>query len=164
MKKGDKVSVLDEELRGIIISIKDEQVEIEDEYGFRHWFYKAQLVSYNYSIYEENTPINKEKDTKNSSKKHQKNELKIDLHFEQLVEFPNRYKPWERLLIQKEKLIEIMEYCRSNSVKKLLIIHGLGDGVLQEMVYDVLRGYTRIEYEENDFFKHSSTSVEVIFI
>lgn len=164
MREEDWVSVLDEDLKGIVISTCNDKVQVEDEYGFRHWFYKNQLVSYNRSIYEKNTPVNKEKETKNISKKHYKKELKIDLHFDQLVDFPNDYKPWERLLIQKEKLIENLEYCRENSVKKLLIIHGLGDGILQEMVYDVLRGYAHIEYEENDFFKHSSAFVEVKFL
>ena len=163
MKKGDKVSVLDDDLKGKVLSIKGEKVQIEDEHGFTHWIHQTQLVLQNQSLYEEISIVKKRENKKKISKKHQKNQFKLDLHFEQLVEFPNQYEPWERSFIQKEKLIETLDYCKANSIKNLLIIHGLGEGILQELVYDVLRGYAGIEYEENEFFKHSSASLEVKF-
>ena len=90
--------------------------------------------------------------------------MKIDLHFDQLVKNPNEYDSWERLFIQKERLMEVLDFCKANKIKRLEVIHGLGKGVLQELVYDVLRGYTGIEFEENEFFKHQSASVEVVFV
>ncbi|MDO4762959.1 MAG: DNA mismatch repair protein [Flavobacteriaceae bacterium] len=162
MKKGDRVSVLDEDLKGKIISIKGNLVEIEDNFGFSYTFPQSKLVLQQ-DIYQEISVMKKQENTKNISKKHTKNELKLDLHFDQLVENPEKYEAWERSFIQKEKLVETLDYCRENSIKKLLIIHGLGDGILQEMVYDVLRGYPHIEFEENEFFKHSSASIEVKF-
>ena len=65
---------------------------------------------------------------------------------------------------QSEKLIEKLEYCRSNNMKKLNIIHGIGDGVLQNMVHEVLQGFTGIEYEDHDFFYHSTGNVLVTFL
>lgn len=163
MKKGDRVSALDEDLKGVVVSVLGEQVVIEDEYGFNYSFHRSKLVPQNHLLYNETPIVKKEKETKKTSQKHHKNELKLDLHFDQLVKFPNQYNTWERNQIQKEKLIETLDYCKENSIKKLLIIHGLGDGILQEMVYDVLRGYAYIDFDENEFFKHFSTSIEVRF-
>lgn len=164
MNIGDRVSVLDEDLKGKIISILGDVILIEDEYGFHHSFHTDKIVPIHQDFYDDFTTIKKEENTRNISKKHKKNSLKLDLHFEQLVEFPDQYSPWERLFIQKEKLMDTLDFCRKNGIKSLLIIHGLGDGTLQEMVYSVLRGYTYIDFEENEFFKHSSASVEIRFI
>lgn len=84
------------------------------------------------------------------------------MHFDQLVQFPEKYEPWERIMIQKEKLIETLEYCEK-ILSKMKLFTVWVRGVLQEIVYDVLRGYTNSEYEENEFFKHSST-LEVLFL
>ena len=119
MKIGDKVSVIDEDLEGTLVSVKDKTAVFEDSHGFRHEYPLAQLVLRGNLIYDEVPLTKKEETKKNISQKHQKNAMKIDLHFDQLVKNPNEY--------------------------------------------DVLRGYVGIEFEENEFFKHQSASVEVVF-
>ena len=164
MKIGDKVSVIDEDLEGTLVSVKDKMAVFEDSHGFRHEYPLAQLVLRENLIYDEVPLTKKEETKKNISQKHQKNAMKIDLHFDQLVKNPNEYDSWERLFIQKERLMEVLDFCKANKIKRLEVIHGLGEGVLQELVYEVLRGYAEIEFEENEFFKHQSASVEVVFV
>jgi hypothetical protein len=48
-------------------------------------------------------------------------------------------------------------------LKKLNIIHGIGDGVLQNMVHEVLQGFAGIEYEDHDFLPQFG-NVEVTFL
>lgn len=163
MKVGDRVSVVDEDIRGIVLHIKNQQVEIEDKYGFTYIFSQNQLVLQDEELYHKEPLQKKEETHKITPPKRLKNEIKLDLHFDKLVKTPESYQAWERRAIQKEKLLDTLDYCKKNFIKKLLIIHGLGDGILQEMVYDTLRGYSGIEYDENEFFKHFSTSVEVSF-
>ena len=113
----------------------------------------------------ENSPIIRKNETpKVVSKKHNKAPLKLDLHFNFLVKNPSDYDAFERLMIQREKLLETIDFCRKNHIKKLQIIHGIGDGVLQKMVYDVLEGLTNIEYDSDGFFYHQSGNVEVKFL
>ena len=57
-----------------------------------------------------------------------------------------------------------MEFCRKNKLKQPEIIHGIGEGVLQKMVYDYLIGQTNLEFEEGDFFYHSTGNVMVRFL
>ena len=161
MKKGDLVSVLDDDLRGVVVNIHGNIVEIEDDHGFSHQFQKEKLVIQNHNIYDDFWGTDAEKTSKNISKKHNKNLKTIDLHFHKLVSNPENYESWERFFIQKEKLVEALDYCKANFIKKLIVVHGIGDGILQEMVYEVLRGYPHIEFEEIEFFKHQSASVEV---
>jgi len=163
MKTGDKVSVIDENLKGKIVSVIANQVKIEDEHGFTYNFPKEKLIVVDSGFYENIPVISKKELPKNISKKHNKNPLKLDLYFDSLVRNPSDYEPFERLMIQKEKLLETIDFCRKNKIKNLQIIHGIGDGVLQKMVYDVLQGLTNIEYNDDGFFYHQSGNVEVFF-
>ena len=75
-----------------------------------------------------------------------------------LVKNPADYDAFERIFIQKEKLEETIAFCRNNNLKKLEIIHGIGDGVLQRMVHDYLVGQTNLEFDDDDFFYHQRGS------
>ena len=164
MKIGDSVSITDENLKGKIISILGEKIQIQDEHGFEYFFHQSRVVVQNEAFYHNISVIQKEETTKNISKKHANNEMVLDLHFDRLVKNPQGYDSCERLFIQKEKLQETLDFCRANKIKNLEIIHGLGDGTLQNMVYEVLKISAHIEFEENEFFKHSSASVKVIIL
>ncbi len=164
MKIGDQVSVIDENLSGKVVTIIANQVKIEDEHGFTYNFSKDKLTILDANLYD-NSPIIKKKETpKVISKKHNKAPLRLDLHFDLLVKNPSDYDAFERLMIQREKLEETIDFCRKNHIKKLQIIHGIGDGILQKMVYDVLEGLTNIEYDSDGFFYHQSGNVEVKFL
>ncbi|WP_312206093.1 Smr/MutS family protein [Epilithonimonas hominis] len=164
MKVGDLVSVIDENLKGKVLKIIAQQVKIEDEHGFTYNFSKDKLTIIDADLYENSPIIRKNEVTKVVSKKHNKAPLKLDLHFNFLVKNPSDYDAFERLMIQREKLLETIDFCRKNKIKTLQIIHGIGDGVLQKMVYDVLEGLTNIEYDSDGFFYHQSGNVEVKFL
>ena len=164
MKIGDLVSVIDDDLKGKISAFKGNLVQIEDEHGFHYDIEKSKVVLYNHNIYDDISITAKKETSTKISKKNQTQPQSIDLHFEKLVNNPQNYESWERLMIQREKLIEKLEYCRSNNLKKLNIIHGIGDGVLQNMVHEVLQGFAGIEYEDHDFFYHSTGNVLVTFL
>lgn len=164
MKKGDLISVLDETTTGKIISMEKNFVKIEDEFGFEQEIEISKIILQNPEIYKYSKITIKKEIEKNRSKKKGENNRTLDLHFDKLSKDAGNISSWERLEIQKEKLLEQLDYCRKNYIKKLNVIHGIGDGVLQEMVYDILRGQIGIEFEENDFFHHSSGNVWIKFI
>ncbi|KEY18762.1 Smr/MutS family protein [Kaistella antarctica] len=163
MKIGDSVSVIDEQLKGTVISIKGKKVTIEDEHGFPYEYDATELVVQQAEIYEQIKTVRKEELAKPISKKHDKKPFVLDLHFEKLVKNTSDYNSFERLFRQKEKLITTIDYCRKNNLKKLEIIHGIGDGVLQQMVHDVLESQTNIEFQNKEILHHQSGTVLVYF-
>ncbi len=163
MKINDKVSAIDENLEGTITSVHGNIVVFKDEFGFTHQYPKDKLVLRDTDLYE-NMKVEKEETSQKPISKKNKNEpFVLDLHFERLVKNPSDYDAFERLFLQKEKLIKTLEFCRANKIKKLEIIHGIGDGVLQKMVVDVLHSQINLEFEDHEFFYHSSGSVLVNF-
>lgn len=161
MKIGDKISVIDDNLKGTITSVNGEVVVFKDEHGFTHKEKKEKLVLQDPEIYEHVPTVIKKETAKPRSKKHNRKHLVLDLHFENLVKNPSDYNAFERIFIQKEKLEETIAFCRNNNLKKLEIIHGIGDGVLQRMVHDYLTRQTNLEFDDHDFFYHQRGSVMV---
>ena len=163
MKIGDSVSVIDDKLKGTVKSIIGKKVTIEDEHGFPYEYESNELVVQQAEIYNQVKTIRKEESAKPVSKKHDKKPLVLDLHFEHLVKNPSDYDSFERLFRQKEKLLTTIEFCRKNNLKKLEIIHGIGDGVLQQMVHDVLESQTNLEFQNKEILHHQSGTVLVYF-
>jgi len=163
MKIGDKVSVVDEDLTGVVTSVNGNIVVFKDDYGFTYQYPKEKLVPKNTDLYENIKVVKKPEPQKNISKKHQKNQLVLDLHFHNLVKNPNDYDSFERLFIQKEKLMEVIAFCRKNNLKRLEIVHGIGDGVLQRMVFDVLESQSNLDFYNKDILHDQSGAVMVEF-
>jgi hypothetical protein len=163
MKIGDQVSAVDEDFEGIVKSVQGEKVVIQDEYGFTHQFLKEKLVLRNPGLYEGGPILRKTEKPKPISKKHDKKPLLLDLHFHHLVKNPAQYTSFERLFLQKEKLLQTLDFCRQNNLKKLEIIHGIGDGFLQQMVYEVLENQTHIDFHNKEILHHQSGTVLVFF-
>ena len=155
--------MVDEDLDGVITSVNGNVVSFRDEFGFIHQYKKEKLVLKNTDFYKDISTERKAEPNKPKSQKNAKSGLVLDLHFDQLVKNSSEYDSFERLFLQKEKLIQTIEFCRENKIKRLEIIHGIGDGVLQQMVFDVLKSQINLEFEDHDFFYHSSGSVVVNF-
>lgn len=163
MKIGDKVSILNDNLEGIVTSVHGDEVIFKDEHGFTYRYEKAMLVVQNASIYEHIKPVEKYSESKVSSKKHNKSHLVLDLHFDKLVKAPANYNSIERLFHQREKLLETLEFCKNNRVKKMEIIHGLGDGTVQKMVIQTLEDQTGLDFHNKDILHHQSAGIIVEF-
>lgn len=164
MKIGDQVAVIDEDLKGTITSVHGSRIVFADEFGFTHQYFKEKLVIHNAELYDNIYIERKVEPIKVISKKHNKNHLVLDLHFEKLVSNPSDYESFERLFIQKEKLMETLEFCRKNNLKKLEIVHGVGDGVLQKMVYETLESQVGLDFYNKEILHHQSGAIMVNFV
>lgn len=164
MKIGDSVSVIDDNLKGKITAIKGKKVTIEDEHGFPYEYDAQELVLQEAEIYSQIRTIQKEEFSKPVSKKHDKKPMILDLHFENIAKGAVQVDPFERLFMQKDQLLKTLDYCRNNNLKRLEIIHGIGDGVVQQMVYDVLESQTNLEFHNKEILHHQSGTVLVYFL
>jgi hypothetical protein len=165
MKIGDTVSVIDQDLEGIISTIHKGIVFFKDSYGFQYRFSKSELVVKDIAFYED-LKIEKKQESfsPSKSKKHNKNHLILDLHFDNLVKNPTDYSSFERLFIQKKKLLDTLDFCRNNHLKKLEIVHGIGDGTLQKMVSQVLNDQVDLEFHHMDVLHHQSGNILVFIV
>ncbi len=166
-KVGDKVSVLHGNIKGTIIAIKGREITIEDAESELPFIYLSKdLVPYksadNYKLSDEQIErvINEQQDKRKitlnnkqgASTTHNNQEFfEIDLHIEELIDDYKFLPPSEIMMIQ-------MRYCRMFidkaiclKIKKALIIHGKGEGVLRMEIHKYLERIENQQHIKLDF-------------
>ncbi|AEW86260.1 DNA mismatch repair protein MutS [Flavobacterium columnare NBRC 100251 = ATCC 23463] len=170
--KGDKVSVLDDNINGVVIKIATDQVWIETEEGFELPFKSNELILIGESGMDFSTTnfyaIKKEKEIskpKNSikEKKSKKDEtiLEVDLHIEKLVQSTKGMNNYDILNIQIETAQRQLDFAIKNKIQKVVLIHGVGEGILKAELDFLLNRYSYISFQEASFQKYGFGATEV---
>lgn len=159
---GDKVIFKLNNLKGEIVSINSiHRVTVLTEDGFRIDVSSKDLVKIDNSnltikSYGEDFPVKdvdlsvEKKKTQKIKNKDDRSVLKIDLHTESLEIVDNLTK-YEILLYQLEECHKaIINALNSNIIKKIEIVHGIGNGRLKEEVHSILNDYNLRYYLKNN--------------
>ncbi|MBC5842160.1 Smr/MutS family protein [Flavobacterium sp. F-380] len=173
--KGDKVSVLDEAINGVVISTKGQEVTIETEEGFMMTFFVNELLKVNDSsnlmdsIKRINVDeIKKEKAipkprsfVKERKDKHEVSAPEFDLHIEKLVPNKRGMSNYDILTLQSETAKRHIEFAIRNRIPKIVFIHGVGEGVLKAELDFLLGRYDNIDFKEANYQKYGQGATEV---
>ena len=144
MKAGDRVSVLNDVIRGTVLSVAGKQVTIETDEGFVLAYLKSELVVH-HSDLDQGTPVVK-KENKQSvkNKKGTVNQV-IDLHFN------HKNIPEGAILsYQISQFKKALNQAIRKHQSELTVIHGVGEGILKREIEKVLNQY-KIPYSEAPF-------------
>ena len=173
--KGDQVSVLDEDVNGVVIAIKDKQVTIETTDGFVMTYFVNELIKVNNSsnLMDSIKRINidevaKEKEiTKpRSFVKERKDKREIptpefDLHIEKLVPNKRGMSNYDILTLQAETAKRHIEFAIKNRIPKIVFIHGVGEGILKSELDFLLGRYDNIAFQDGNYQKYGQGATEV---
>jgi hypothetical protein len=175
--KGDKVSVLDEAVDGVVLSVKDKVITIETVDGFVMNFAANELIKIGesgnimdgikgFNINE----IKKEKEIPKPrsfvKEKKDKNELPVpefDLHIEKLVPNKRGMSNYDILTLQAETAQRHIEFAIRNRIPKIVFIHGVGEGILKAELDFLLGRYDNIVFQEANYQKYGQGATEVYF-
>ncbi len=173
--KGDRVSVLDEAINGVVISVKNTEVSIETEDGFLMTFFVNELIKINNAnelnnaIRSFNTQsIAKEKEIPKprSFVKERKNKPyfsapEFDLHIEKLVPNHRGMSNYDILTLQSETAKRHLDFAIRNRIPKIVLIHGVGEGILKAELDFLLGRYDNIDFREANYQKYGLGATEV---
>lgn len=174
-KKGDKISVLDEELEGVVISEKDNLVEIETPEGFILKFHQNELVKIG-SSFSENISVEPEvisekvkeenykkrkKRPKNKPKERDQPPLEVDLHIEKLTASHKRMDAYDILNLQLDTVKRQLNFAMNKRIRKVVFIHGVGEGVLKSEIQFLLGRYENLKFYDADYQKYGMGATEV---
>jgi len=146
-KVGDAVSVLNETIRGKITSVGSKKSKIEDEDGFTREYLNSVLVhsksSTTYKLGDDKldkeiqNKLNPQQKNKKVSSSSSKSELafEIDLHYESLTESLSIKSNFEILQKQLTACRSFVQKSLSKKLKRIVIIHGKGEGVLKSEIH-----------------------------
>lgn len=174
-EKGDAVSVLDDAINGVVLSVKDNQVVVETEDGFVMTFFVKELIKINKtsnlmdSIRRINVgEIEKEKAipkprsfVKERKDKYEVSAPEFDLHIEKLVPNKRGMSNYDILTLQTETAKRHIEFAIRNRIPKIIFIHGVGEGILKAELDFLLGRYDSIAFQEGNYQKYGQGATEV---
>ncbi|MGA3015376.1 MAG: DUF2027 domain-containing protein [Bacteroidales bacterium] len=88
-------------------------------------------------------------------------EAEVDLHIHELVDDPTGFEKVEILEFQKNYFIRCLESAIASNFLKVTFIHGVGNGVLREVILDFLKKQEGIEYLDAPMQKYGVGAIEV---
>lgn len=171
--KGDKVTVLDDAIDGIVLSVKADKVTIETTDGFDLTFEAKELIKIgandlNFNIGQNLSQIIKEKEipkarsfVKEKKPKHEAGVPEFDLHIEKLVKSFKGMNNYDILTLQTETAQRHIEFAIRNRIPKIVFIHGVGEGVLKSELDFLLGRYDSIAFHDANYQKYGLGATEV---
>lgn len=175
MKIGDTVSVLDENLTGVVIAIDKGKVTLRTEDGFEMVYSKKELVvlddtlakdawmssSFQSVLSEKQSDSRPKSSRTGRSKKKKPQPMEVDLHIHHLVDSVKNLSNYEMLNIQMDEAKRQLEFAISKRMQSIVFIHGVGEGVLREELYTLFRRYDAIDFFDADYQKYGVGATEV---
>lgn len=172
-KIGDKVSVINDTLKGVIVAFENEKAILHDEYGFTRE-YKVNLLAKDSTNEDYKLDETELDPTKNLKIKQVTREVKlhkneIDLHIENLIDSHTHMTNHEILTMQMKVCKRFIQKAIEANHKKIVLVHGKGEGVLKNEIHSylislkTLNGY-KLEFHDASFQRFGiGGATEVIF-
>ena len=175
LKIGDFVSVLDADLSGRVTAIKNKIICIETNTGFEMNFEASELVKMDnhllktsafkdqsiQQILSEKASKGIKKSPKIKSKSKQPPPMEVDLHIHQLVKSTKNMSNHEILTLQLDTAKRRLEFAIEKRIQKVILIHGVGEGVLKLELEYLLRRYNNIKFYPASYQKYGQGATEV---
>ncbi len=183
---GDRVAFVDEVGGGIIIDIlgathvkvrTDDGFEIDrsvkglvvDLRGPEHVLYKvtdhqAGMIAANDVLDEKRRKRPAPRTGKTPKKPEDNSVAEVDLHLHELVEDETRLSDAEKLTYQLSYFERALNAAIRDGKKKLIVIHGVGEGILREEVRKMLQYYDNVQFHDADMRKYGVGATEVVIL
>lgn len=174
---GDKVAVLDDDISGVVIKVKNEEISVETTDNFVMTFFVNELVKINnskdlsgfFSTQSLGLVLKDKEEPKKRSfvkeKRSRKDEfvLEVDLHIEKLVPSKRGMSNYDILTLQMETAKRQLDFAIKNRMPKMVFIHGVGEGVLKAELDFMLGRYDNISFQDANYQKYGLGATEVYF-
>jgi len=166
-KIGDVVAFLDEPGTGTIIAIDNETAEVACDHGFNEFYAFSSLILRKAMVIGEVIRKDRPKAPRANAAKGSTplaNMLEIDLHFEALVDFPKNFNAHEKLQIQLREANKTLTKARNAGIRKVILIHGVGQGRLREELYTLLERMDKLRFYDANYARYGKGATEVELI
>lgn len=170
--KGDKVSALNDAIDGVVLSVHGTQVRIETTEGFEMVFDEKELISVssgmdikmgNLSQILKDKEIPKPRSFVREKKTGDVPPPEFDLHIEKLVKNPRILSHHDILTLQSDTARRHVDFAIRNRIPKIILIHGVGEGILKSELEFLLSRYDNLTFREASFQKYGVGAMEVTF-
>ena len=169
---GNKVAVLDDVLKGIVVAINEKIISLQTDDGMIFSFKASELVKIEedqfemskYSDINNSLLLQKQEDFKKTKslfkKLKQEILLEVDLHIHQLTKSTKGMDNYDMLNVQLDTAKSKIEYAIRKRISKIVFIHGVGEGVLRTELHYLLNKYP-VKYYDASYKQYGLGATEV---
>lgn len=86
----------------------------------------------------------------------------IDLHIEELMDSFSSLTNGEILAIQTERFEKELQYALNNGIKKLIVIHGVGNGKLKSEIISILKSVDDVTFYDASYKNYGYGATEIL--
>ncbi|MCH8545339.1 MAG: Smr/MutS family protein [Cryomorphaceae bacterium] len=169
--KGQRVRFLNDVGEAEVLAVDGNRVNVLRSDGFEEWYPSEELIVVEDDVLsqhlERQTIRPKDQEVIRVSRSEtftpKLSTMEVDLHIHNLVE--------NERLISKEKILDVqlfharqaIDNARKKNIRRVVLIHGIGQGVLRKALMKLLDGYDRLQYFDASYQKygHGATEVEL---
>ncbi len=170
-KTGDRVSFLDEPMKGIVTEADQYKIIVKSDDGFSYTCEAKDLVltgnmeslltnKVEKIVEEKNRPASQK--IKNSAAK-KIPPMEVDLHIEQLIPEASGLQNHQILELQLQHAKRKLDFAQLKKIRKIVFIHGVGEGVLRYELIRLFKNY-HVEYCEASYQKYGIGATELTFL
>ncbi|MCB0397788.1 MAG: Smr/MutS family protein [Flavobacteriales bacterium] len=168
---GDRVTFLNETGEGVVTYIIGPgMVRVQVEEGLELPMSVGDLIKVREDIVEDllnetaSIPhgVKSEPEPKRVPTRRERTTYEIDLHLEELVDSTRGLQPGEMLELQLERFREFLREAMDNRWNKIVVIHGVGEGVLRSNIHAILDEMPHVSYHDASYRKYGRGATEVM--
>lgn len=183
-KKGDRVAFVDEVGGGVVLDVPSPgKVKVRTDEGFVLVRSGKELVPYDpeyvkqaYRISDHQAGMVAANDVMEEKRQRRKGDnrpgktpkkpedgsvAEVDLHLHELVDDETKLSQGEKLKYQLAYFERALEAAIRDGKRKLIVIHGVGEGVLREEVRRMLLFYDGVRFHDANMSRYGSGATEV---
>lgn len=170
---GDHVAWIDDDLQGKVMAFQNQTLLIETTDGFEIKANANELVllpaqnalKVDWEELQKTKLSELQKPTANlptkKDKKKKQAALEVDLHIHELVENTKYMSNFEMLNIQLDTAKRQIEFAKQKRIKRVILIHGVGQGVLKSELETLLRRDEEVNFYDADYKTYGLGATEV---
>ncbi|MBP7448595.1 MAG: Smr/MutS family protein [Flavobacteriales bacterium] len=184
LQPGDRVSFVDEVGGGVVLRLVGHRVvRVRTDEGFEldraeHGLvlvnselrtrlsqvsdHQAKLIAANDTLEEKRKKQKGARPGKTPKKAEDNSVAEVDLHLHELVDDERNLSDGEKLEFQLRYFERALEGAIRDGKRKLIVIHGVGEGVLREEVRRMLQYYDTVQFHDADMRRFGAGATEVI--
>lgn len=170
-KVGDKVEVIDDNIKGVVCEVKTNSLVVETNEGFLlelglHEVIKSNTEEMRFNRLEiekakAHKEIAKRKSTPAVKREKTIPPMEVDLHIHQLTSSTKGMSNFDMLTLQLETAKHKIDFAIKNRIQRIVFIHGVGEGVLKSELEYLFDRYTGLRHYDADYKKYGLGATEV---
>lgn len=173
IKVGDKISVLDDAMDGIVTAVNGKTITVETTDGFELNFQERELIVVGNNrldiVFNKSDIIKQKEVAKPNYSNIEKKSKKVvpvpdfDLHIEKLVKNHKSLSNYDILTIQTDTAKRHIEFAIAKRIPKIVLIHGVGEGVLKSELVFLIGRYEGLTHKEANYQQYGQGATEIYF-